>query len=130
MRPAVHENLTIAVDVAFEEEEQERPGLDNPPRVRSLARDAGRQAIRLGIVFRHAFPCELFSPGLKGKLFALLQRIVDVVDEIAIRSPDAGEIRLTIRCPGGGPSLGLLSAFCLCSACLFLTCGGQQRDQG
>ena len=130
MLPTVEEDLAIAVDVAFEQEEHVHPGLENAPRVRSLARNAGRKALSLGIIFGHALACKLFGPGLERKFLTLLQSIVDVVDEIPIRAPDTGEVHLAFRRTRGGPSPGLLSTVCPCSTVVFLGHGGQARDQG
>ena len=52
MLPAVHEDLPVAVDVGFEEEEDVRRRLHDAPRIGRDARHAGRQAVRLRIVLR------------------------------------------------------------------------------
>src|SRR5438552_4805563 len=50
--PAVDEDLPVAVNVAFEQDEDVRRRLQNAQRVRRLARHARRQTVRFGIVPR------------------------------------------------------------------------------
>src|SRR5262245_50328712 len=65
MLTAVQENLSIAVDVAFEQEEDMRLRLEDAPWVRSLPRDTGWKALSLGIVFGHPLAGELLRPRLE-----------------------------------------------------------------
>src|SRR5262249_29679646 len=116
MLAAVQENLSIAVDVAFEQEEHMRLGLENAPWVRSLPRNTGWKALSLGIVSGHPLTCKFLRPRLERKLLALLQRVVYVEDEIPIRAPDAGKVYASCRRARCGSPLGSLSAFCLCTA--------------
>ena len=65
MRPPVHENLTVAVNVPFEENEnvgrlRVRRLLHDSPRIRIHPRHSGRKAIRFGIVLRLPGIHELF----------------------------------------------------------------------
>src|SRR5215471_4567964 len=109
MLATVQENLAIAVDVAFEEEEHMRSGLQNAPRVRRLPRNTRRKALRLRIIFGHTLARELFSPGLDRKLLTLLQRVMNVVDERVIRAPDAGEVDFSVaRARGRSAVFGAL----------------------
>src|SRR5215471_21804233 len=96
MFATVQENLAIAVDVAFEQEEHMRSGLQNAPRVRRLPRNTRRKALSLRIIFGHTLARELFGPGLDRKLLTLLQRVMNVVNERAIWAPDAGEVDFSV----------------------------------
>jgi hypothetical protein len=51
MLPAVEEDLAVAVDVALEQEEHVRAGLEDAPGIRRLTRHARRQAQCLGSSF-------------------------------------------------------------------------------
>src|SRR5262245_5794490 len=64
MRATVEEDLAVAVDVPFEQKEHMRRGLNDPPRIRSLARYAGRKTLRLWIVFRQPLARDFFGPRL------------------------------------------------------------------
>src|SRR3984893_13579317 len=72
MGAAVHEDLAIGVYVSFDEEDDQLGSLDNLERKRRLARDAGREATRVGIVFREALLAELDGPRLQWELLARL----------------------------------------------------------
>src|SRR5207249_1407550 len=91
----VREDLPEGVDIAFEQKESVGGGLYYSPGIRRHARHAGRQAIRLGIVFRHALGSEFFSPRLQGEFLARLERGFDVVDESTVMARYAGEIGLS-----------------------------------
>src|SRR6476660_10638745 len=52
MLAAVYEDLPPTMDVALEHDEVDPRGLRDPPGIRRSARNARRQAVRFGIVFR------------------------------------------------------------------------------
>jgi hypothetical protein len=80
-----------------------------------------------GIIFGHPLARKLFGPRLEWQNLALLQRIVDVVDEMLVRAPDTGEIHLAVRRTRRGPGRGVLSA--CCSSILVFPAGGGQKGQ-
>src|SRR5215472_152971 len=97
MLTPVHENLPEAMNVSLEQEIDMLRCLCDHPRVRSQTRNSGGQAVRLRIVMRHAFARQLRGPRLQGQLLAWLESIAEVVNEVAIGTPDAGEVGFAIR---------------------------------
>src|SRR6266516_650435 len=63
MLAAVHEDLPVAMDVSFKQEEDVRWSLHDPPGVGGDTRHTRRQAVRLGIVLRLSCLHDLFRFG-------------------------------------------------------------------
>src|SRR4029077_2142427 len=84
----IHEDLPVAVYVAFEKYVSVIPVLKNGPWIGSQAGHAGGQAICFGIVLRWTLLGELQRPRLYRKLLAFLQRIANVKNEMKIGPPD------------------------------------------
>src|SRR2546430_12650490 len=55
------------LDVAFEQEDDERGGLHDLPRIRRHPRNTGREAIRLRVVLRHVLFGYFESPWLRSE---------------------------------------------------------------
>src|SRR5512137_1197917 len=97
MRPAVHEDLAEAVDVALEQHVHIRWRLDELPRIGRMARDAGGQAIRFGIVFGKLLLHLLLRPGVYRNGFARFESQGNVFDEGNVGGPpEPGEIDTAI----------------------------------
>src|SRR4029077_21284545 len=97
MGAAVHEDLAIGVYVSLDQEDDQLGSLDNLERKRRLARDAGREATRVGIVFREALLAELDGPGLQWELLARLEGHCNVADHLGVRPPDSRQVWFSIR---------------------------------
>src|SRR5262249_41334387 len=80
MLAAVHEDLAIAVDVPFEQEEDVRGRRDDSPRIRGDARDAGGQTVRLGIVLSLTVLHDLLRLGQQWNRFSLRQSVGEIAD--------------------------------------------------
>ena len=89
MLAAIHEDLPIAVNVAFKEEVDMRGILHDSPRIRCDARNPGRQAIRLRIVLGLPLLHEDLRRGQQWNGFAWSQALRQIADRTAAR-PHAG----------------------------------------
>src|SRR5579862_655869 len=113
MLAAIHENLAVAMNVAFKQDVGVIPVLNNAPRIRRQTRHSGRQAIGLRIILGRTFLGELQRPALDRKLLAFLECVADVIGEVAIGTPDSGEVRFSVgqawcRSSGGLPQLAFV----------------------
>src|SRR5687768_11527838 len=99
MLSAVDEDLSIGMNVGFEQEEDVCGCLDDTPRVRRNTWNAGRQTIGLGIVFRQSRVHQLFGFGQQRNRFTWRKPLRDVADW-ATALPDTRQIRSAVRQPG------------------------------
>src|SRR5262249_43330571 len=92
---AVDEDLPVAVDVALEEHEDVRWRLQQAHRIGRQARNAGRQAVRFGIVPRLARRHQCLPRLVQGNRHALRHALREIADGTR-DLPDAGEIRTAV----------------------------------
>ena len=83
MLASVHEDLTVAVDVALEQQERVRGRLQDSPRIRVAPRYAGRETVGLGIVLRVPAVHDLLVLGADGQRLTLGEAVGDVADRAA-----------------------------------------------
>jgi hypothetical protein len=92
MRAAVHENLAVAVNVAFVKNEVMSRSLYQAPGIGGAARDAEGKAERLGIVRGAALFENLLCGGEHDDGIARLQSFGDIPRVAAAAHPDAGKV--------------------------------------
>src|SRR5262249_24504383 len=102
MSASVHENLPVAMDVAFKQEIDVGRSLDNFPWIGRVAGHARGEAVGFGIVLGEMFTHLLLAPVRKRNRLARLQSQRNILDEIDVAGPPkAREIGAAIRQPRG-----------------------------